>query len=143
MITLDILYLLLCSDRPSPPRNLHPTEYYSDFITVAWDVPEDDGGEPITGYKVERRSKERNTWTLVGKTDAKTLTIKATKLTEGHHYDFRVVAENSIGESDPCMTDQPVEAKLPFGKCCIFILMGNNYRQDSLSQMDEFRWIFS
>ena len=44
----------------------------------------------------------------------KDLKAKATKLTEGHKYIFRVVAENSIGTSDPCETEQ-ITAKLPFG----------------------------
>ena len=52
----------------------------------------------------------------VGDTKADTLTIKATKLTEGHKYFFRVVAENEIGVSDPCTTDDPITAKLPFGE---------------------------
>lgn len=51
----------------------------------------------------------------VGDTDAKTLTIKATKLTENNKYYFRVVAENEVGVSDPCTTDEPITAKLPFG----------------------------
>jgi hypothetical protein len=51
----------------------------------------------------------------VGDTQADTLTIKATKLTEGHKYLFRVVAENEMGVSDPCTTDEPITAKLPFG----------------------------
>ena len=45
----------------------------------------------------------------------KELKAKATKLTEGHKYHFRVVAENSIGVSNPCETDEPITAKLPFG----------------------------
>ena len=83
---------------------------------VAWETPEDDGGDAITGYKVEKRDAKKNTWTKVGDTDANTLTIKATKLMEGHEYYFRVVAENAIGVSDPCEMDEPVTAKLPYGK---------------------------
>ena len=46
----------------------------------------------------------------------KELKAKATKLTEGHKYHFRVVAENSVGVSEPCETDDPITAKLPFGE---------------------------
>ena len=56
---------ILLSDKPSPPRNLHSTEVYSDYIVVAWEVPESDGGAPITGYMVERRSENKNTWIKV------------------------------------------------------------------------------
>ena len=65
-----------------------------DYIVVEWEVPEDDGGEPITGYTVERRNAEKQTWIKVGEVDADTLTIKATKLTKAHRYYFHVVAEN-------------------------------------------------
>ncbi len=83
---------------------------------MVWEAPEQDGGEPITSYKVERLNVDKKAWILVGDTNAETLTIKATKLTEGHTYHFRVVAENTIGVSDPCQTQEPITAKLPFGK---------------------------
>ena len=104
----------MCSDRPSPPQNLRVTEVYKDFITVTWDIPESDGGSPITGYLVERKSSTKQTWIRVGETDAKTLTIKATKLTEGHEYLFKAYAINEIGQSDPAETPEPTMAKLPF-----------------------------
>ena len=68
---------------------------------------------------MERRNIEKQSWISVGETDAKTLTIKATKLTEGHQYLFRVVAENVVGVSDPCETSDPITAKLPFGKSLV------------------------
>ena len=114
------------TDKPSPPRNLHGTETFRDFIVVAWEVPESDGGSPITQYKVERRSTTKNSWIVVGTTKPDTLTIKASKLTEGHEYDFRVVAENDIGVSDPCQTEAPIMAKLPFGEY-YFICLSTYY----------------
>ncbi len=78
-------------------------------------MPEDDGGEAIKGYKIERRDVEKSSWVAVGKTKADTLTLKAMKLIEGHNYFFRVTAENKIGVSDPCETADPITAKLPFG----------------------------
>ena len=99
-----------------PPRNLHSTEVYSDYIVVAWEPPESDGGEPIIRYTIERRQADKKSWTKVGDTEPDTLTIKATKLTEGNKYHFRVVAENSIGVSEPCETKEPITAKLPFGE---------------------------
>ncbi len=40
-----------------------------------------------------------------------------TKLIEGHQYNFKVMAENEIGESDPCVSSEPIKARLPFGEC--------------------------
>jgi hypothetical protein len=36
-------------------------------------------------------------------------------LKEGHEYEFRVIAENQNGESEPLETTSPVLAKNPFG----------------------------
>ena len=103
-------------DKPSPPQNLQVTEQFKDFITIAWDIPESDGGSPITGYIVEKCDVKRKSWVNAGRVDAKTLTLKVTKLVEGNEYMFRVYAENDIGKSDPGEIEQPVMAKLPFDK---------------------------
>ena len=104
------------SDRPSPPRNVRPTEVQKDYIVIAWDESEFDGGSPITGYVVEKQDVKRQSWVQVDKVDAATRSLKATKLVEGNQYHFRVMAENDVGVSDPTQTDEPITAKLPFGK---------------------------
>ncbi len=44
------------------------------------------------------------------------MTFKVPKLREGNEYNFKVVAENKIGESEPATLPQGVVAKLPFGE---------------------------
>ena len=39
---------------PSEPRNVRVIEVYKDFMIVAWELPETDGGSEITGYQVEK-----------------------------------------------------------------------------------------
>ena len=46
--------------------------------------------------------------------------VKATKLVEGNQYYFRAYAENAVGVSGPAEMEEPVTAKLPFGKYLIF-----------------------
>jgi len=103
------------ADKPSPPRNLRVTETSKEFMVVAWEVPESDGGSPITKYKVEKRDATRTAYVQAEDVDGKTLKAKMTKLTEGNKYFFRVAAENEIGLSDWTETTEPVEAKMPFG----------------------------
>ena len=110
----DIVYLP--PGPPSPPPNLRPTEVNKDCITLTWDVPESDGGSPITGYVLEKRDMKRNSWVRVEQTKANVRTCKAPKLVEGNQYLFRVCAQNDVGDSDFTTLDEPITAKLPFGK---------------------------
>lgn len=103
------------SDKPSPPKHLHATEVYKDYITVEWERPESDGGSEITKYTLERKDEKRDRYIACGDTDATTLKCKITKLIEGNHYSFRVFAHNDVGSSDPCETEDPIKCRLPFG----------------------------
>ncbi|CAF5145511.1 unnamed protein product, partial [Rotaria magnacalcarata] len=40
--------------------------------------------------------------------------ITVSKLKEGHEYEFRVMAENANGVSEPLLTDKPILVKNPF-----------------------------
>ena len=77
-------------------------------------MPQNDGGCPITGYKVEKCDFKRKSYVKAGTTDANTLTLKVTGLVEGNKYLFKVYAENEIGLSEPVESQEPVTAKLPF-----------------------------
>jgi len=90
-------------------------ETSKEFVVVAWDAPESDGGSPITKYKVEKRDATRAAYIQAEEVDGKTLKAKVTKLTEGNKYFFQVAAENEVGLSDWTETTEPVEAKMPFG----------------------------
>ena len=120
LIVISLVFTMLTcachTDKPSPPRNFRVTEVFKDFVVVAWDTPESDGGSPITEYLVEKRDAKRETYTKVAAVDATTFNAKATKLIEGNQYYFRVFAENEVGMSDPAQLDDPVTAKLPFGR---------------------------
>jgi ELWxxDGT repeat protein len=79
-------------------------------ITVTWLVPDDDGGSPLTGYRVQVSGP--------GLTDPIEVEVSGTTtsalvggLTNGATYEIRVVAVNEVGESaasDPAFaTPQP------------------------------------
>ncbi len=104
------------SDPPLPPKNVHVTGSDVDHITVAWDLPEFDGGSKITAYIVElKASKEKKYRALetLGK-NAREYTAKG--LTKGESYRLRVRAKNKAGTGDPGELEEAVVAKLPYGE---------------------------
>ena len=102
------------SDKPSPPQNFRVKEVYKDYIVVAWDASESDGGSPITGYTVEKRDVKKTSFIKAATVKENVFELKVAKLVEGNEYVFHVYAENAIGQSEPT-TMEPVKARLPFG----------------------------
>lgn len=86
-------------------------------ITLAWKPPKDDGGCRIQKYVLEKRPKGSKKWTkcpgLIGPNDTE---ATARNLEKGEEYEFRVMAVNEEGESDPLETDGFIKAKHPWGK---------------------------
>jgi hypothetical protein len=122
LFTLSIHILLLISDKPQPPRNVHALETDVNHIVIGWEAPDSDGGSPLIGYTVEKMDVKRGEYMFIGSVDTRTLTYDATRLFEGNEYMFRVMAENLAGLSGPCETQGPVRAKLPFGKCALLCI---------------------
>jgi hypothetical protein len=66
-------------------------------------------------YIIEKRDKATGEW--VRCTDPiRGTEVTITKLKDGHEYDFRVMAENANGVSEPLETDKPILVKNPFSK---------------------------
>uniref|UniRef100_A0A183BBQ3 Fibronectin type-III domain-containing protein n=1 Tax=Echinostoma caproni TaxID=27848 RepID=A0A183BBQ3_9TREM len=101
-------------DVPAAPSGpLEATDVKADEITLHWKAPEDDGGEPITNYVLEKKPKNSDNWEKVsGFLHGTTATVR--NLEEGKEYDFRVMAENAMGVSEPLTTDHAIKAKHPF-----------------------------
>lgn len=65
----DVTEVVLCADRPMPPRNIVISDIKSESCYLTWDVPEDNGGSDITNYIVERRDASKK------KSDYEVMTI--------------------------------------------------------------------
>lgn len=87
---------------PSAPRNLVATPTVNGSA-LNWDLPENNGGSPITGWSVQYRVHGDTDWTnltnnLTGSNQG--LGIGGGPMAVGVHMDFRVAAKNSIGTGD-------------------------------------------
>ncbi|CAF4753344.1 unnamed protein product, partial [Rotaria magnacalcarata] len=82
-------------------------------VTLEWGPPLDNGGKEITNYVVEKRDRKTGDWVRCNDLITGTQ-ITVTKLKEGHEYDFRVMAENINGISEPLVIETPVLIKNPF-----------------------------
>jgi titin len=90
------------SSSPAPPTGLVATSASATQINLSWSAPSNNGGSPITGYKIEYKIGSSGTYsTLVANTVNTAVTYSHTGLTAGQTYTYRVSAINSIGPSNP------------------------------------------
>lgn len=87
--------------KPDPPENPEVTAITKDSMVVMWQAPKSDGGTPITNYSIERKDRAGLRWVKCNIRKVKDLQFKATGLTTGHEYEFRIFAENAAGVSVP------------------------------------------
>lgn len=79
-------------------------------LGLIWDQPFE-GGTPITEYKVEIAPSGSSEFVLL--TETTNTAFLATELTNGQTYDFRVMAKNVYGYSDPSATLTLLAAYIP------------------------------
>lgn len=109
--TVDVEIEILC--KPSKPKGpLKVADVTANGCNLKWEKPEDDGGEPIDHYVVERMDAETGRWVPVCNT--KSPEADVTGLNEGKDYKFRVKAVNAEGESEPLETEETITAKNPY-----------------------------
>lgn len=100
-------------DRPGKPENLRADEFAGDALTLYWSPPKDNGGSDVSNYIVERRECRTQNWTKAGSFVTNTF-VRIRNLATGTDYEFRVMAENKYGVSDPVVTSEPIRARHPF-----------------------------
>ena len=83
---------------PTPPQNLTATPGDGQ-VSLSWSAPSSTGGSPITNYLVYDTLDSLQNYTLVATIAAPTTSTIINNLTNGSLYDFKVVAENAIGDS--------------------------------------------
>ncbi|KAM6289046.1 LOW QUALITY PROTEIN: myosin-binding protein C, fast-type-like, partial [Aegotheles albertisi] len=94
-------------DVPDPPEAVRITSVGEDWAVLAWEPPKYDGGQPVTGYLVERKKKGSMRWVKLNFEVVPGPTFDSTRMIEGVLYEMRVFAVNAIGVSPPSLNTQP------------------------------------
>ena len=91
-------------EAPDMPKYVSST---STTITIGWRNVPDNGGSPVTLFKIYSASGlTGDTFSLIGSTDDLEFTLDNSVLTQfvtGQIYKFQITAINSIGESEPSL----------------------------------------
>lgn len=80
-------------------------------MDLKWQPPLRDGGSPITGYIVEKREKGSPRWVKAAEVKGPDCKARAEDLDEGTEYEFRVIALNDAGPSEPSQPSKSVTPK--------------------------------
>ncbi|KAF7245553.1 Immunoglobulin superfamily member 22 [Varanus komodoensis] len=94
-------------DKPKPPQGkVEFLEKSGKCIKMKWKAPKDNGGKQVTHFIIERKMVGKRSWIKVGEIDSKQTTFATDKVEEGKAYQFRILAVNSEGASEPLETEE-------------------------------------
>ena len=91
-------------DKPSKPGTPEITDYDVDWTDIRWAPSASDGGSPISAYIVQQRlvgGEWEKVDVLSTSTGNEALEMKVTGLMESSKVQFRTIAVNKAGESEP------------------------------------------
>lgn len=108
------MYLFIAT--PSKPGAPEPEDWSANHVELKWTEPPSDGGAPITGYIVEMKDKYSPMWEKAIETTSSKPTAIVNGLVEGNEYQFRVIALNKAGQSEPSEPGKTFTAKPRFCK---------------------------
>ena len=95
------LTLTESADAPDPPTDLTANAKGETQVDLSWTAPADNGGEAISGYKVEVSANGTSTWSdLAADTASTDTTYSHTGLAAGNTRHYRVSAINSVDSGD-------------------------------------------
>ncbi|KAL3252348.1 hypothetical protein MRX96_017667 [Rhipicephalus microplus] len=97
-------------DQPNKPAPPEVTDWDADHVDLEWRAPRD-GGAPITGYVVEKRNKGSPLWEEAARVPGDATKATVPHLKEGEEYEFRIIALNKAGPSEPSDPSKSVVAK--------------------------------
>ncbi|XP_037353624.1 immunoglobulin-like and fibronectin type III domain-containing protein 1 [Talpa occidentalis] len=103
--------ILQVLDRPQPPQGpLELQDCQGAGICLRWRPPQDDGGQAVEHYMVERRQVGRSTWLKVGEPPADSTTFTDARVERGRKYTFRVRAVSAEGAGEALESEEVLVA---------------------------------
>ena len=110
---------------PGVPTDVNIVDFDENSVTLRWNKPSTDGGRPITHYIIQKKDKfggwfdalitdDQNCVATIDELEA-----RVPGLSEGKWYQFRVIAVNKAGESDPSPETKPHLCRHKNRKCCV------------------------
>lgn len=108
-------------DEPGKPGRPDLKNWDKDFVELAWKPPANDGGAPIEKYIIQMRDKAGRGWSDAATVPGDKTNGRVENVEEGHEYEFRIVAVNKAGPSEPSDPSKSVIAKPRF--CKYFLLI--------------------
>ena len=113
ILVITLITLLALTDKPGVPGRPEIVDIGKGAATLNWKAAKNNGGSPVTNYRIEMRVIGAYRWDLVNATEKvsrNTFTVK--DLLEETDYEFRVSAENPAGQSPPSTASRSAK----FGK---------------------------
>lgn len=108
--------MCLLSEKPSPPVGpIKFSDIQKTSLVLTWQPSKNDGGSPLTGYHIEMRDSKYGPWSPVTKVTPEITSYCVQKLRTEKEYFFRIIAENSVGKSEPLISDGVIP-KSPYSK---------------------------
>uniref|UniRef100_A0A915KJU8 Twitchin n=1 Tax=Romanomermis culicivorax TaxID=13658 RepID=A0A915KJU8_ROMCU len=87
-------------DRPDKTSKPEIVDWDQHHVDLKWEKPIDEHGAPVEQYIIEKKDKHGK-WHKAAEVPGNQTTAAVANLTEGEEYQFRVIAVNKGGESDP------------------------------------------
>jgi len=98
---------------PGQPGEPRIVDFDNKSVTLRWAKPKEDGGRPISHYIIQKKDKFGGWFDALITDDSNCiatiddLEARVPGLSEGKWYQFRVIAVNKAGESDPSPQTRP------------------------------------
>lgn len=103
---------------PGSPTSVRETGHTDTSLQFDWVAPSEDGGSPITDYKIEIQTAG-GSWAVFNDSISTSTSAQVTGLTRGSIYAVRVSAVSAEGASAPTLSEQIMSMSLGRQSCAV------------------------